>query len=164
MRTENCPLNFRDLGILDSINEGNLGFRRMILQFLGCVFFSERRDFIEVHLQVMSHLLRQIILWRALACQLQERWRSLGFGAAVGSRELGVGALEQLAEERISRTRFALRNFGVGLACLFDLVQYDLGLEDLIPQSVNVHRLVCDWSEGCAGHSCENNTRGDESG
>mmetsp|Transcript_4854 Transcript_4854/g.10718 ORF Transcript_4854/g.10718 Transcript_4854/m.10718 type:complete len:217 (-) Transcript_4854:184-834(-) len=59
--TEHCTLDLGDLGILDGINQGVLRLRGMVLQLLGSVLLAEWRNLIEVHLQVVGHLLRQLV-------------------------------------------------------------------------------------------------------
>merc|ERR1719243_267037 len=75
-QTSECPehgsLNLSDLSILNGIDKRVLGFRCMILQLLGSVLLAERSNLIEVHLQVMSHLFRELILWSGPSRSSQE--------------------------------------------------------------------------------------------
>merc|ERR1719313_1929849 len=61
-RTEHCTLNLRHLGVLHGINQRVLRLRSVVLELLRSVLLSEGRNLVEVHLQIMSHLLRQIVL------------------------------------------------------------------------------------------------------
>merc|ERR1719440_388611 len=60
--TEHSPLDFRNFGVLDGVDEGVLGLGSVILQLLGSVLFAKRRNLVEVHFQVMRHLFGQLIL------------------------------------------------------------------------------------------------------
>merc|ERR1719231_929646 len=60
--TEDCALDFRNLSILHRIDQGVLSLRSVILQFFRCVLLAEWSDLVEVHFQIMRHLLRKIIL------------------------------------------------------------------------------------------------------
>merc|ERR1719263_1583377 len=75
-QTRECPehgsLNLSDLSILNGIDKSVLSFRCMILQLLGSVLLAERSNLIEVHLQVMSHLFRELILWSGPSRSSQE--------------------------------------------------------------------------------------------
>merc|ERR1719323_245631 len=61
--TEDSALDLSHLGILHSIDQCVLRLCRMVLELLGGILFAERGNLIEVHLQVMRHLLCQIVLW-----------------------------------------------------------------------------------------------------
>merc|ERR1719189_456001 len=63
-RTEHCTLDLCNLGIFDSVYEGVLGACSVVLQLLRCVLLPEWCDLVEIHLQVMSHFLRQLVLGR----------------------------------------------------------------------------------------------------
>merc|ERR1719440_1117873 len=60
---EDCALDLCNLCILDGVDKGILGIGGMILKLLGGVLFAERCNLIEVHLQVVCHLLRKLVLW-----------------------------------------------------------------------------------------------------
>merc|ERR1719164_112038 len=87
--SEDSALDFCDLGIFNGIHKGVLCLRRMILQLFGCVFFAERRNLVEVHLKVMSHLFCQLILW-GLCGNRDEHSKNIG-GSKLHS---GGGACE----------------------------------------------------------------------
>merc|ERR1719162_2543530 len=57
-----CTLDFCNLCILNGINKSILRFGGMILKFLSCVFLAERRNLIEVHLQIMGHFCSKLVL------------------------------------------------------------------------------------------------------
>merc|ERR1719336_1208992 len=59
---EHCTLNFCNFCILNSIHKGVLSLCRMILQLLGSVLLPERGNLVEIHLEIVSHLLREVIL------------------------------------------------------------------------------------------------------
>merc|ERR1719198_1016809 len=61
--SEDCALDFGDLGVFHRIDQSVLGLGSMILEFLCGILLTERRDLVEVHLQIMGHLLSEIILW-----------------------------------------------------------------------------------------------------
>merc|ERR1719238_1981748 len=63
-RTENRTFDLGDFRVLNSIDEGVLRFGSVILEFLRGVLFPKRCDFVKVHLQIVCHLLRQIVFWR----------------------------------------------------------------------------------------------------
>merc|ERR1719327_2256285 len=67
---EDSPLNLRNFCVLNRIHERVLCLGSMILQLFGCILFAKGRDLVEVHFQVMGHLLSKLILW-CLACQCQ---------------------------------------------------------------------------------------------
>jgi len=77
--TEHGTLDLSDLSVLDGIDEDILGVLGVVLELLGGVLLSERSDLVEVHLQVVGHLLSQ--RGRLL---LQER---LGSGDEAGHGE-----------------------------------------------------------------------------
>merc|ERR1719440_1224908 len=60
--TEHSTLDLCHLCILHCIYQCVLGLRSVVLEFLGCVLFTKRCDLVEVHLQVVSHLLCQLVL------------------------------------------------------------------------------------------------------
>mmetsp|Transcript_68621 Transcript_68621/g.196816 ORF Transcript_68621/g.196816 Transcript_68621/m.196816 type:complete len:351 (+) Transcript_68621:138-1190(+) len=55
-------LNLGDFGVLDGINQSVLGLRGMVLQLLGGVLLAKRRDLVEVHLEIVRHLLSELVL------------------------------------------------------------------------------------------------------
>merc|ERR1719198_1223444 len=63
-RPEDSALDLRDLCILHGIDQGVLSLGGMVLQLLCCVLFAERSDLIEIHLEVVCHLFRKLVLWR----------------------------------------------------------------------------------------------------
>merc|ERR1719171_1418897 len=69
-RTEDCTLDLRNLGVLDGVDEGVLRVRRVVLQLLRRVLLAERCNLVEVHLEVVRHLLRQSILRSRVLVQL----------------------------------------------------------------------------------------------
>eukprot|EP00405_Crypthecodinium_cohnii_P052009 CAMPEP_0206599102 /NCGR_PEP_ID=MMETSP0325_2-20121206/44994_1 /ASSEMBLY_ACC=CAM_ASM_000347 /TAXON_ID=2866 /ORGANISM="Crypthecodinium cohnii, Strain Seligo" /LENGTH=165 /DNA_ID=CAMNT_0054110139 /DNA_START=87 /DNA_END=584 /DNA_ORIENTATION=- len=60
--SEDSPLDLSDLSVLHCINQGVLSLRSMILQFFGGIFLSKWSDLVEVHLQVVRHLLSQVLI------------------------------------------------------------------------------------------------------
>merc|ERR1740130_1081355 len=74
---EHGPLNFCNLGVLHGVDECVLCLCGVVLQLLGGVLFAERRDFVEVHFQIVRHLLCQLILWCLLGRNLQEEMEGL---------------------------------------------------------------------------------------
>merc|ERR1719420_256765 len=65
----------------------------MVLELLGRVLLAERRNLVEVHLQVVRHLLRQLVLRGRLlttAAHLQERHRLTALSDALAVRALGL--------------------------------------------------------------------------
>merc|ERR1719235_809436 len=61
--TEDCPLYLGHLRVLDGVDQGVLRFGCVVLQLLGSVLLTKWCDLVEVHLQVMRHLLGQFVLW-----------------------------------------------------------------------------------------------------
>mmetsp|Transcript_1379 Transcript_1379/g.2534 ORF Transcript_1379/g.2534 Transcript_1379/m.2534 type:complete len:280 (+) Transcript_1379:144-983(+) len=61
-RPENCPLDFSDLCVLHGIHQRVLRLRGMILKLLRSIFLAERCDLVEIHLEIVSHLLGKVIL------------------------------------------------------------------------------------------------------
>merc|ERR1719305_1820413 len=59
---EHRTLDLGHLCVLNCIDQGVLGLRGVVLQFLRGVLFPKWSNLIEVHLQVMCHLLRELIL------------------------------------------------------------------------------------------------------
>merc|ERR1719230_1517401 len=78
---EDSTLDLCDLCVLHCIDEGILRLCCMVLEFLGGVLLTERSDLVEVHLEVVSHLGGELILWCLLTVlvDLDER--------VVGSRQ-----------------------------------------------------------------------------
>merc|ERR1719263_1985639 len=74
-QTSECPehgsLNLSDLSILNGIDKSVLGLGCMILQLLGSVLLAERSNLVEVHLEVMCHLLGKFVLWSSATCELK---------------------------------------------------------------------------------------------
>merc|ERR1719160_987445 len=65
-RSEDSPLDLCDLCVLHSVDQGVLGLCGMVLELLGRVFLTEGRNLVEIHLQIMCHLLGEVILWSPL--------------------------------------------------------------------------------------------------
>merc|ERR1719183_1899734 len=72
-RTEYSTFDFCHLCILHGIYEGILCLCRMVLQLFGGVFFAEWCDFVEIHFQIVRHLLGQVVFRRSplLVCICQ---------------------------------------------------------------------------------------------
>merc|ERR1719321_1775964 len=51
-----------NFGVFDSIDEGVLSLGCVILKLLGCILFTEGCDLVEIHLEVVGHLFRKLIL------------------------------------------------------------------------------------------------------
>merc|ERR1719326_158776 len=106
--TEYRALDLRNLSVLHGIDQGVLGLCGVVLQLLGSVLLTERSNFVEVHLQVVCHLLGKVIL-RSL--QLKER-RGLLCGwcwsAAVCCQLIRLGTCHELAEQSLSGCTLAL--------------------------------------------------------
>merc|ERR1719240_401979 len=66
--TEYCALDLSNFRILDCINKGVLCLGSVILQLLGGVFLTKRRNLVEVHLQVMCHLLCKFVFRSSQVC------------------------------------------------------------------------------------------------
>merc|ERR1719264_1214033 len=62
-RPKDCSLDLCHLCVLHCIHQRVLSLRRVVLQFLCCVLLAKRGNLVEIHLEVMGHLLGQIILW-----------------------------------------------------------------------------------------------------
>merc|ERR1719316_1344474 len=60
---KDSTFDLSDLGVFYSVHQGILSLGSMILEFFGCVFFAKRCNLVEVHLQVVRHLFRKLILW-----------------------------------------------------------------------------------------------------
>merc|ERR1719428_1969433 len=58
---ENCTFDLCDLGVLHGIDKGVLRLCSMVLEFLRCIFLTKGRDLIEVHLEIVGHLLCKLI-------------------------------------------------------------------------------------------------------
>merc|ERR1719473_2180879 len=65
--SEDCAFDLSHFSILNCIHKGVLRLGCMVLQLLGCVLLTKRCNLVEIHLQVMCHFLRKLIL-RRLAC------------------------------------------------------------------------------------------------
>merc|ERR1712196_552339 len=61
-RAEDRTLDFRDLCVLDRIDQRVLRLCRVVLQLLCGVLLTEGSNLVEVHLEVVRHLLRKVIL------------------------------------------------------------------------------------------------------
>merc|ERR1719453_2076456 len=59
--TEHRTLDFSHLCVFNGIHQCVLSLRGMILEFLCCVLLAERRDLVEVHLEVMGHLFGELV-------------------------------------------------------------------------------------------------------
>lgn len=82
-RPEDGTFDFRDFRVLNSVNQGILRLGGMVLKFLRGVLFSERRNFVEVHLQVVGHFVREAngrLRWLLLIRFLQERLPQRRYG------------------------------------------------------------------------------------
>lgn len=64
-RPEHRPLDLGDLGVLHSVHERVLGLRRVVLELLRRVLLPKRSNLVEVHLEIVGHLLGQVVLWAA---------------------------------------------------------------------------------------------------
>merc|ERR1719235_2673976 len=64
---ENRTLDLRHLSVLHSINQRVLRLCSVVLQLLRSVLLTERRNLVEVHLQIMGHLLGEVVLRRPRA-------------------------------------------------------------------------------------------------
>merc|ERR1740117_881827 len=60
--TKYSPLDFGNLRIFNCVDKGILGLSRMVLKLFGRVLFAEGGDLVEIHLQIVGHLLGQLIL------------------------------------------------------------------------------------------------------
>jgi len=60
---EDGAFDLSHLRILNCVNQCVLSLCGVVLQFLRGVFFPERSNLVEVHLQIVRHLLRQIVRW-----------------------------------------------------------------------------------------------------
>merc|ERR550514_1599058 len=78
-RAEDRALDLGHLGVLHRVHERVLRVRRMVLELLRRVLLTERRNLVEVHLQVVRHLLGELVLRRRVltALHLHERHRRL---------------------------------------------------------------------------------------
>merc|ERR1719359_2505893 len=61
-RSEHCSFDLGHLRVLHCIHKGVLSLCRMVLQLLCCIFLTKGRDLVEVHLEIVGHLLGQFIL------------------------------------------------------------------------------------------------------
>merc|ERR1719263_9757 len=61
-RAEHCSLNLCNLRVLYCVHKCVLCLSCMVLQLLRRVLLTKRSDFVEVHLEIMRHLLRKFIL------------------------------------------------------------------------------------------------------
>ena len=62
-RPEDGTLDLSNLGVLHSVDERILRLRRVILQLFRSVLFAERSNLVEVHFEIMRHLLCEVIFW-----------------------------------------------------------------------------------------------------
>merc|ERR1719449_396390 len=64
---KNCTFDLCDLSVLNCIHQGVLSFCCMVLKLLGRVFFTKRSDLVEIHLQIVRHLLGELV-FRCVHC------------------------------------------------------------------------------------------------
>merc|ERR1719310_301647 len=117
-RPEDRALDLSHLRILDGVDEGVLRLGRVVLELLGRVLLAEWRNLVEVHLQVVGHLLGQVVLRGATKRTTSAAHRQLSEGrcagrwwcstAAMGSGICRPGALQELAKETSSCLGLAL--------------------------------------------------------
>mmetsp|Transcript_1295 Transcript_1295/g.4015 ORF Transcript_1295/g.4015 Transcript_1295/m.4015 type:complete len:253 (+) Transcript_1295:51-809(+) len=144
--TEDRPLDLRDLRVLHGVHERVLRLRGVVLQLLGGVLLAEGRDLVEVHLQVVRHLLGQVVFGGAraqdLAGQLQQLHARAALAAAClqGCR-VRARAAQQLAEEQRRRLLLARRLLVLGrpAAALLELLLEDCRVADPLPQRLHVN-------------------------
>mmetsp|Transcript_22480 Transcript_22480/g.36983 ORF Transcript_22480/g.36983 Transcript_22480/m.36983 type:complete len:237 (-) Transcript_22480:55-765(-) len=143
---EHGALDLSYLRILHSVHERVLRLRSMVLELLRGVLLSERGNLVEVHLQIMCHLLCEII-FRSVspAClELDECWCSRRCCLAFSSSTLHCSglwplALQELAEERGGSLGPADRlQLPGALTSLGHLLLEDLRILNLILENINV--------------------------
>merc|ERR1719272_2279331 len=61
-RAEHGALDLGDLRVLHGVDERVLRLRRVVLELLRRVLLAEGRDLVEVHLEVVCHLLGEVVL------------------------------------------------------------------------------------------------------
>mmetsp|Transcript_11050 Transcript_11050/g.19941 ORF Transcript_11050/g.19941 Transcript_11050/m.19941 type:complete len:222 (-) Transcript_11050:84-749(-) len=144
--TEHCALDLCNLCVLNRVHERVLRLRSMVLELLRGVLLSERGNLVEVHLQIMCHLLCEII-FRSVspAClELDECWCSRRCCLAFSSSTLHCSglwplALQELAEERGGSLGPADRlQLPGALTSLGHLLLEDLRILNLILENINV--------------------------
>jgi len=64
-RSKNSSFDFRNLSILDCVHKGVLRLGSMVLELLRCVLLAKWGNLVEIHFQVMCHLLSKVIFWSA---------------------------------------------------------------------------------------------------
>merc|ERR1719367_1459178 len=69
--SEDGTLYLRNLGVLYRVHEGVLRLCRVVLQLLCGVLLAERGDFVEVHFEVVRHLLRKLVFRSRFSPALQ---------------------------------------------------------------------------------------------
>merc|ERR1719473_1441978 len=84
--TEHCAFDLSHLSVFHCVHQGVLRLGSMVLQFLGCVFLTERRNLVEIHLKIVGHLLGELILRRLLRSSLDEL-RQKSFALEVEQRQ-----------------------------------------------------------------------------
>mmetsp|Transcript_38162 Transcript_38162/g.69620 ORF Transcript_38162/g.69620 Transcript_38162/m.69620 type:complete len:222 (+) Transcript_38162:146-811(+) len=140
------PFDLSHFGVLHGIHKRVLCLRGMILELLGGVLFAERSNLVEIHFQVMCHLLCEII-FRSVspAClELDECWCSRRCCLAFSSSALHCSglwplALQELAEERGGSLGPADRlQLPGALTSLGHLLLEDLRILNLILENINV--------------------------
>mmetsp|Transcript_1296 Transcript_1296/g.4018 ORF Transcript_1296/g.4018 Transcript_1296/m.4018 type:complete len:250 (+) Transcript_1296:51-800(+) len=141
--TEDRPLDLRDLRVLHGVHERVLRLRGVVLQLLGGVLLAEGRDLVEVHLQVVRHLLGQVVLGSAPAQHPAAQLHELHVprtAARLRRQALG-GAAHQLAEEQRRRLLLARRLLVLGrpAAALLELLLEDCRVADPLPQRLHVN-------------------------
>merc|ERR550525_2272323 len=145
--SENSTLNLCNLSVLHSIHEGVLSFCCMVLQLFGSVLLAERRDLVEIHLQVMGHLLCKFVLWvpcwcRVSVCTQLHHRRCSRNGcsrrrrAALSHGDIRLGTLEKLTKECIFGFCLTLENCSTAHLCY--LLLEDLRLRHFSLQSLCV--------------------------
>merc|ERR1719313_153256 len=65
--TENRAFDLRHLCVFNCVNQCVLGLGSMVLELFGGVLFTKGGDLVEVHFQIMCHLLCKLIL-RGFGC------------------------------------------------------------------------------------------------
>merc|ERR550537_641677 len=63
---ENSTFNLCNLRVFNGIYKSVLGLGSVVLELLGSVLLTKGRNLIEVHLQIVCHLLGKLILWSPL--------------------------------------------------------------------------------------------------
>merc|ERR1719171_1221262 len=150
-RAEHCTLDLRHLGVLHGINQRVLRLCSVVLELLRSVLLTEWRNLVEVHLKIVGHLLRQVILRRRhMGSHLQER-ATLATGR---NRLVGGGALKECAEQLLLGERGArslLVRGGSAAGNLYLLLKH-LRAHDLVAELLDVCRDGANGQEGAEKH------------